>query len=119
MRATSLGCAPSREDDNQEGCMRVLCRSAILLLGLVALPSAGLAQETGTPTGTLEGRVTEVGGTPIPDALITIVGTNRGARTGEDGQYRLLNLRAGDFTVRVTRLGYAAASQPVTIVVGQ
>jgi TonB-linked SusC/RagA family outer membrane protein len=99
--------------------MRVLCRPAILLLGLVALSGAGLAQETGTPTGTLEGRVTEVGGTPIPDAAITIVGTNRGARSGDNGQYRLANLRAGEFTVRITRLGYAATSRPITIAVGQ
>jgi TonB-linked SusC/RagA family outer membrane protein len=67
----------------------------------------------------LEGRVTETGGTPIPDALITIVGTNRGARSGEDGQYRLASLRPGDFSVRVTRLGYAAVSRPVTITIGQ
>src|SRR5687768_2590310 len=95
--------------------MRVLCRPAILLLALLALTRVGFAQDTGT----LEGRVTEPGGTPIPDALITIVGTNRGARSGEDGQFRLASLRAGDFSVRVTRLGYAAVSRPVTIVVGQ
>lgn len=95
--------------------MNVFCRSTILLLAVLALARSGLAQDTGT----LEGRVTETGGTAVPDALITIVGTNRGARTGEDGQFRLASLRAGDFAVRVTRLGYAAVSQPVTIVVGQ
>jgi TonB-linked SusC/RagA family outer membrane protein len=95
--------------------MKVLRRPATLLLGLLALARVGFAQDTGT----LEGRVTEPGGTPIPDALITLVGTNRGARSSEDGQYRLASLRAGDFSVRVTRLGYAAVSRPVTIAVGQ
>ena len=95
--------------------MRVFSRLGMVALALLALTRTGLAQETGA----LEGRVTETAGAPVPDALITIVGTNRGARTGEDGQYRLANLRAGDFTVRVTRLGYAAVSRPVTIAAGQ
>jgi TonB-linked SusC/RagA family outer membrane protein len=86
-----------------------------VLLALLAATSSALAQDTGT----LEGRVTEAGGAPVPDALITVVGTNRGARTGEDGQYRLVNLRPGEFTVRFTRIGYAAASRPVTLVAGQ
>lgn len=95
--------------------MRVFCRPVFLVVALLALARPGLAQETGT----LEGRVTESGGAPVPDALITIVGTNRGARTAEDGQYRLASLRAGDVSVRVTRLGYAAVSRPVTIAAGQ
>ena len=95
--------------------MRVFCRPAILSLALLALTRTGLAQDTGT----LEGRVTEASGGPVPDALITIVGTNRGARTGDDGQYRLASLRVGEVSVRVTRLGYAAVSRPVTITAGQ
>lgn len=95
--------------------MRVFCRPVFLVVALLALARPGLAQETGM----LEGRVTESGGAPVPDALITIVGTNRGARTGEDGQYRLASLRVGDVSVRVTRLGYAAVSRPVTIAAGQ
>jgi TonB-linked SusC/RagA family outer membrane protein len=87
----------------------------MVALALLALTRTGLAQETGV----LEGRVTETAGAPVPDALITIVGTNRGARTGDDGQYRVANLRAGELTVRVTRLGYAAVTRPVTIAVGQ
>lgn len=95
--------------------MKVLRRPAVLLLGILALSRLGLAQDTGT----LEGRVTETGGMPIPDALITIVGTNRAARSTEDGQYRIASLRPGDVSVRITRLGYAAVSRPVTIAVGQ
>ncbi|MGQ0715432.1 MAG: SusC/RagA family TonB-linked outer membrane protein [Gemmatimonadaceae bacterium] len=95
--------------------MRVLCRCAVVLLGAVALPRVALAQDTGS----LEGRVTEAGAVPVPDALITIVGTNRGARTTEDGQYRIASLRPGEVMVRVTRLGYAAVARPATIAAGQ
>ncbi|MDQ4081113.1 MAG: TonB-dependent receptor plug domain-containing protein, partial [Gemmatimonadota bacterium] len=93
----------------------MLCRPGTVLLALLAATSSALAQDTGT----LEGRVTEAGGAPVPDALITVVGTNRGARTTEDGQFRLVNLRPGEFTIRFTRIGYAAASRPVTLVAGQ
>jgi TonB-linked SusC/RagA family outer membrane protein len=95
--------------------MRVLRRPHVLLLALLAISRSALAQDTGT----LEGRVTETTGTPIPDALVSVVGTNRATRTGDDGLYRIANLRPGDFTVRFTRLGYAAVSRPLTIVVGQ
>ena len=95
--------------------MRVFSRLGLVAFALLALTRAGLAQDTGV----LEGRVTEAGGGPVPDALITVVGTQRGTRTGDDGQYRLASLRAGDVMVRVTRLGYAAVARPVTIVVGQ
>ncbi len=95
--------------------MRVFSRLGMVALALLALTRTGLAQDTGI----LEGRVTEAGGTPVPDALITVVGTNRGARSGEDGQYRVGSLRSGEYTVRVTRLGYGAVSRPVSIAVGQ
>ena len=95
--------------------MRVFGRLGIVALALLALTRTGLAQDTGS----LEGRVTEANGAPVPDALITVVGTQRGTRTSEDGQYRLASLRAGDVMVRVTRLGYAAVARPVTIVAAQ
>ena len=95
--------------------MRVFGRLGIVALALLALTRTGLAQDTGV----LEGRVTEASGAPVPDALITVVGTQRGTRTGDDGQYRVASLRAGDVMVRVTRLGYAAVARPVTIVAAQ
>src|SRR5688572_18499950 len=104
-----------RSVNERGGSMRVFSRLGMVALALLALTRTGLAQDTGI----LEGRVTEAGGTPVPDALITVVGTNRGARTGEDGQYRVASLRAGDFTIRVTRLGYGAVSRPVSIAAGQ
>lgn len=95
--------------------MRVLCRPASLLLGLLAFPVMGLAQETGV----LEGRVTEVGsGNPVSDAAVTIVGTNRGVLTGPDGGFRLGSVRPGELSVRVSRLGYGAVTRPVSLTAG-
>jgi TonB-linked SusC/RagA family outer membrane protein len=95
--------------------MQVLRRPAILLLGLLALARVGAAQETGT----IEGRVTEVGtGNPVPDAAVTIVGTNRGAFTGPDGNFRLGSVRPGELSVRISRLGYGAITRPVSLTAG-
>ena len=95
--------------------MRVFRRSAILLLGMLALPRAGLAQETGV----IEGRVTEVGtGNPVSDAAVSLVGTNRGIFTGPDGSFRLGSVRPGELSVRVSRLGYGAVPRPVSLAAG-
>ncbi|HVZ78231.1 MAG TPA: carboxypeptidase regulatory-like domain-containing protein, partial [Gemmatimonadaceae bacterium] len=55
---------------------------------------------------------------PVSDANVTIVGTPRGARTGENGAYRIPNVTPGTYTVRVNRLGYGAVSQQVTVPAG-
>jgi hypothetical protein len=57
-------------------------------------------------------------GTPLTDAMIVIVGTQRGTRSGPDGRYRIPNLDAGTYNVRVSRLGYTAATRPVTVATG-
>ena len=86
-----------------------------LLLALVggalgALPAA--AQQSGA----IVGRVTDrASGNPVPDANVLIVGSTRGARTNDQGRYRIVGVPAGTYTVRVVRLGYVAATQPVTV----
>jgi len=70
--------------------------------------------------GTISGRV--VDGTtsaPIPSAQIQIVGTARGGVTAEDGRFRVVNVRAGTYQVRVLRIGFQASTQSVTIGNGQ
>jgi TonB-dependent SusC/RagA subfamily outer membrane receptor len=62
------------------------------------------------------GRVTERGSnTPIADANVILAGTQRGARTDDNGAFRLTDLVAGTYAVRVTRLGYSAATKQVTV----
>src|SRR5205085_11715350 len=64
----------------------------------------------------IAGRVTERGSnTPIADASVTIVGTQRGTRTDENGSYRISDVSPGTYTVRVARLGYSAASRVITV----
>jgi TonB-linked SusC/RagA family outer membrane protein len=70
------------------------------------------AQATGTIAGRVSDRATQQ---PIGDAQILIVGTTRGARTTDAGQYRLAGVPAGNVRIRVIRLGYEAETRTLTI----
>ncbi|HZE07749.1 MAG TPA: carboxypeptidase-like regulatory domain-containing protein, partial [Gemmatimonadaceae bacterium] len=74
------------------------------------------AQESGTVSGVVTDPTTN---TPIPSAQVQLVGTARGAVTADDGRFRITNVRAGVYQVRVLRIGYQASSQTVTLGSGQ
>lgn len=92
---------------------------ALLLLGLAT--GAAVAQAPRAGTGSITGRVTSTGaGTPgIPDAQVTIVSLQGGTRTSDNGGFRLANLPAGNFVLRVVRIGFEARSVPVTLRAGE
>jgi TonB-linked SusC/RagA family outer membrane protein len=46
---------------------------------------------------------------------VVIVGTTRGSLTGSDGKYTIAGAPSGPAQIRVTRIGYAAETRPVTI----
>lgn len=78
-----------------------------VIRGVVATMLAGapvLAQ-----SGTITGRVTADGGQPVAQAQVNVVGTGVGAVTREDGRYSLM-IRPGTYTLRATRIGFAADS---------
>jgi outer membrane receptor protein involved in Fe transport len=61
----------------------------------------------GGVTGTLEGKIRDkVSGQLLPGVNVVIVETGQGAATDLEGFYRITNLRAGEYTVRVTIIGY-------------
>ncbi|HKO14922.1 MAG TPA: TonB-dependent receptor [Gemmatimonadaceae bacterium] len=86
-----------------------LLRVAAALL----LPVALHAQDTGTITG----RVSDPAGTPLEGASISLAGTQRGAIARSDGSYRFL-APAGRYLVRARLLGYAVATDSVSITAG-
>lgn len=81
----------------------------------LATPALARAQQTGTITGQVVEKATQ---RPVSDAQVIVVGTQRGARTGEDGTYRITGVPTGAHQVRVIHIGYGSVLQPVTVTTG-
>ena len=104
--------------------LAVASLAAAATAGAVALPPSALAaQVTGAQApqggGVVTGRVTESGsGRPVGEAQIAVVGTRLGAVTDANGNFRIANVPTGTQTLRVRRIGYALATQSVTVNAG-
>src|SRR5690554_5224764 len=83
---------------------------SVVLLGTVGVEGAA-AQATGTVRGTVVASAT---GEPIQGVSITASGTTVGTITDPRGRYTL-DLPAGRFELRASRVGYRAETQSVTI----
>ncbi len=75
------------------------------LLALVLAAGSALAQ-----VSRITGAVREVGGSSLPNARVTVVGTNLAATTDAAGSYAIENVPPGTYTLRATVLGYTPAT---------
>ena len=93
-------------------------RQILFAVAASTIPVVGAVAQatTGTITGTVTDRATQQ---PIPDAQVLIVGTARGTRTNDQGQYRLVSVAAGSIRVRVIRLGYEAETSSLNVGAGE
>ncbi|MEO1417937.1 MAG: TonB-dependent receptor [Bacteroidota bacterium] len=74
-----------------------------ILLILLILPSTLWAQ-----LGTIQGRVTDAEtGDPLTGASIVLIGTYKGAYTDGKGNFRIEGIKAGDYSVKFSYIGYA------------
>ena len=93
-------------------------RGSTLAIVLALTLSPQLTAQTPS-TGTLRGRVTDaVGGQGIANVQVTVAETRIGAVTGDNGQFILTGVPTGARTLLVRRLGYQAATRPVTVAPG-
>ena len=87
-----------------------------LTLIAALFPQAVVAQQGAPATGTVTGRIIEQSTQrPLSDVQVTVVGTQRGALTNEQGDYRITGLPLGPVTIRAQRIGYSPSTQSVTI----
>jgi TonB-linked SusC/RagA family outer membrane protein len=87
---------------------------AFTLVAAVCAPAAAAQQ------GTITGRVTDqAAGRPLAGARVVLVGTSVASQTNADGRYRIADVRPGPVTVRVSAIGYAAVSRPITVAAGE
>lgn len=81
--------------------------SVFLVAPLVLIASVSLLV-AGT-TGKIAGRITDAGtGGPLPGANVVIQGTTLGAASNFDGNYVILNVPPGVYTLNVSMIGYQA-----------
>src|SRR5262245_16948109 len=90
-------------------------RTFLAILTLFTVGAAAQAQQVGRITG----RVMAAEGQYLPGIQIIVVGSTRGAVSDTAGRFTIADVPAGQQTVRATRLGYAPATQAVTVVAGQ
>lgn len=90
-------------------------RLAAFLLTCVAAVSAAGAQ----PEGTLEGRLTDTGGSGLEAATVELVGAGRATLTDADGTYRLAGVPAGTYDVAVSRGDQRESFAGIVIAAGE
>jgi TonB-dependent starch-binding outer membrane protein SusC len=95
---------------------RIIRHGRMALVGIaLALPLVSASAQTGTIVGTITDQATKA---PIASVQVQIVGTTRGVISGQDGHYRVAVVPSGPTQLRVSRIGYAAATQTVTVPTG-
>src|SRR2546425_7937727 len=89
--------------------------TAILLLG-----GGGVAEPVQAQQGTVAGQVTDKSNQqPVPGASVTTLRTRLLGRTSREGRYSIPKVETGRYSVQVRLIGYATATQPVTVGAGE
>jgi outer membrane receptor protein involved in Fe transport len=83
---------------------KILLSAMMVLASLIALPPFVLAGTVGKISGKI---VNEETGEPLPGVAVSIVGSKMGALTDENGEYFILNVPVGVYTLRASLIGFA------------
>jgi outer membrane receptor protein involved in Fe transport len=78
----------------------------VIIIAFILSPTLIFSQTTGSIGGT----VTDASG-PLPGAVVKIEGSQRGAETDANGNYVILNVEVGTYTIVATYVGYDAAKR--------
>lgn len=79
-------------------------RIGLILILILVIASWSMAAVTGKIAGKV---IDSQSGVPIPGANVVIIGTTMGAATDIDGEYYIINVPPGAYSVRVTMMGYS------------
>jgi len=85
-------------------------RRLISILVFLMLPACVMAD--GTITGSIKNTET---GNPLMGANIVLTGTELGAASDEDGEFRITGVQTGVHTIKVTHIGYKTVTREVAV----
>ena len=95
-----------------------LFRSFIFALLVVSVPLAEpLFGQTGS--GTIVGTVQDSGGAALIGGKVVVQPTGRAVATDNQGEFRIANLPAGQYTLTASYVGFEALTNTVTVSAGQ
>ena len=86
---------------------------SVVLVFMGAVTAA--AQQTGTVTGQVSDAST---GQPLTGVQMQVAGTNIGGLTDQNGRYLITRVPTGEQTIRAVLIGYAQATETVSITAG-
>ena len=96
---------------------RAKCFVSFFIILFLFLPYIAYSQMSGKIDGSIKDKKT---GDPLPGVNVMIQGTSRGAASGADGYYFILNIQPGTYTVSAEMMGYKKyIKQNIRVVVGQ
>ncbi len=80
-----------------------------------AFAIAGSATSVMAQSGTIRGTVVDSSGSPLSNASITVDGTGLRTTSGNQGEYEIRGVPAGERTIRARLIGFQAASATVNV----
>ncbi|CAN5836973.1 TonB-dependent receptor [soil metagenome] len=89
-----------------------------LLSPVIAVVCVSLASPVQAQTSVVEGRVLGQAGEPIPQAVIRVMGTERGTFTDAEGRFTLRNLAAGTWRIEARAMGFAPGIEEARVAAG-
>jgi TonB-dependent receptor len=88
----------------------------LALVAIVVLALPALAQER---KGTITGTVKDSGNSTLQGALVELLPLGRKVVTDNQGQFRITDVPAGEYTLSVSYVGLAVSNVPVVVQAGQ
>lgn len=85
----------------------------ILALSSLLFAIISFAQAQSSPT--LQGLVQDEQTAGIAGASVTLLNTTRGASTDSEGRYRITHIAPGQYTIKISAIGYATVTKTVLV----
>src|SRR5581483_7137531 len=86
-----------------------------VVLGLILT----IAVHAQSGNGSIKGRVTDTTGAVLPGATVTLAPKGGSGVTDNHGEYTILGLAPGEYTVSVSYVGFKAVAKNISLAAGQ